>query len=377
MGVLMEICSNDEELNKTFRNWLGPKNESSYDLCKRLYNGLTDRVCCPPRKVFTDREYEKEGWYTAQFNLRTSLNLNLACTYYTKNIRGEGGNTQNVTGIEAKDSEALKKAGGHADEQQKCENALKEATSEEEAEVFTTDELIVIYMHTNTSSMIDAKEVLPLCEALNASLVCYDLRGHGKSEGKSLANLQSNLRDLQQVIAWARSKSNKMILWARGAATCVATRYQAIEIEKSANDARIDNPVKYLVLDSPFISVKRMYNDCIEVVRKKKYGDVPSSIFSLVAQFFRRGLKKKLDGMDPFDISQIEDMPKLTIPASFIIAVDDDYIPAQHGMELASQYGGPIFARMFQGRHFTPREEELVLSIVPQIKSRVEQNLNK
>ena len=51
----------------------------------------------------------------------------------------------------------------------------------------------------------------------------------------------SNLRDLQQVIAWARSKSNKMILWARGAATCVATRYQAIEIEKSANDARIDN----------------------------------------------------------------------------------------------------------------------------------------
>ena len=25
MGVLMEICSNDEELNKTFRNWLGPK----------------------------------------------------------------------------------------------------------------------------------------------------------------------------------------------------------------------------------------------------------------------------------------------------------------------------------------------------------------
>ena len=153
----------------------------------------------------------------------------------------------------------------------------------------------------------------------------------------------------------------------------LATR--AIEIEKSANDARIDNPVKYLVLDSPFISVKRMYNDCIEVVRKNM-GMCPVASFPLVAQFFRRGLKKKLDGMDPFDISQIEDMPKLTIPATFIIAVDDDYIPAQHGMELASQYGGPIFARMFQGRHFTPREE-LVLSIVPQIKSRVEQNLNK
>ena len=58
----MEICSQDAELETTFQNWLGPKNESTYDLCKRLYNGLTDRVCRPPRKVYPDCEYEKEGW---------------------------------------------------------------------------------------------------------------------------------------------------------------------------------------------------------------------------------------------------------------------------------------------------------------------------
>jgi pimeloyl-ACP methyl ester carboxylesterase len=358
----MEICSQDVELETTFRNWLGPKNESTYDLCKRLYNGLTDRVCRPPRKVFLSEEYDKTGWFATHFNLRTSLNLNLACIYYEKKIEGGGEDT---------DDECCFKD---------CEGEALEAAGEEEGEegekgkekVFAADELIVIYMHTNTSCMIEAKEVLPVCNALNASLVCYDLRGHGKSEGGGLANLQNNLRDLEQVVAWARSKSSKMILWARGAATCVATRYQALLCGRSASNPRIENPIKYLVLDSPFISVKRMYDDCIETVRRKKYGDVPSSIFSLVARFFRKGLKKKLDGMDPFDVSQLEDMPELTIPAFFLIAVEDDYIPPQHGMELASQYGGPIFARMFQGRHFTPREEEVVMGTVPQIMSSVE-----
>ena len=73
--------------------------------------------------------------------------------------------------------------------------------------------------------------------------------------------------------------------------------------------------------------------------------------------------------MDPFDISQIEDMPKLTIPASFIIAVDDDYIPAQHGMGAGLTVWWTNIRTHVQGRHLPLVREELVLSIVPQIKS--------
>lgn len=365
----MEICSQDAELETTFQNWLGPKNESTYDLCKRLYNGLTDRVCRPPRKVYPDCEYEKEGWHATRFSLRTSMNLNLACIFYEKERGGEEDTEAALCGFRDSEGGALKEAAGEKEPVLKAEC---EEEYQKEEKVFARNELIVVYVHTNTACMIDAKEILPVCDALNASLICYDLRGHGKSDGIGLVNLQTNLRDLEQVVAWALSKSNKMVLWARGAATCVATRYQALLCQRTARNAKIENPIKYLVLDSPFVSVERMYKDCIETVRTKKYGDVPSSIFGLVARFFRKGLKKKLDGMDPFDITLDGDMPALTLPASFLIAVDDDYIPPQHGMELASLYGGPIFARMFQGRHFTPRDEEMVLGVVPQIKSRVE-----
>lgn len=42
---------------------------------------------------------------------------------------------------------------------------------------------LVVYLHTNTRCLLDAKEVLPLCDALGASLLAFDLPGCGHSEG--------------------------------------------------------------------------------------------------------------------------------------------------------------------------------------------------
>ena len=75
--------------------------------------------------------------------------------------------------------------------------------------------------------------------------------------------------------------------------------------------------------------------------------------------------------MDPFDISIEGDMEGCSLPASFLIAIHDDYIPPTHGASLAAMYGGPIYARMFEGRHFTPRDEGTVMGIVSHIRSRV------
>jgi hypothetical protein len=41
----------------------------------------------------------------------------------------------------------------------------------------------VLYLHTNTRSLVDAKEVLPVCHALGASLLAFDLPGCGHSDG--------------------------------------------------------------------------------------------------------------------------------------------------------------------------------------------------
>jgi hypothetical protein len=42
---------------------------------------------------------------------------------------------------------------------------------------------LVLYLHTNTRCLLDAKEVLPVCDELGASLLAFDLPGCGHSEG--------------------------------------------------------------------------------------------------------------------------------------------------------------------------------------------------
>jgi hypothetical protein len=129
----------------------------------------------------------------------------------------------------------------------------------------------------------------------------------------------------------------------------------------------------YMVLDSPFISVRKMYEDGMGKVREKNYAYIPSNIFGLVAKYFRRAVKNKLK-MDPFDVIVEPDMEHCTSPACFLIAINDDYIPANHGASLAALYGGPIFARMFEGRHFTDRAKEVVIGVVSHIESKVERD---
>ena len=125
--------------------------------------------------------------------------------------------------------------------------------------------------------------MLPVASAsLNACLVAYDLRGHGRSDGDGMANLNTNMEDLKRIVAWSRSKSSKMILWARGAACCVASRYQATLCSEADSNPCVENPIKYLVLDSPFISVRQMYKDCVDKVREKIMNTSPRRYSALL-----------------------------------------------------------------------------------------------
>ena len=351
----MDVCSKDLELDNIFWSSVGPKNESTLEAVRRCYRGLTSKITNPERRTFKDEQLEAPGWSTQHFQLRTSLNQNLHCVFWEKEIIGTWTDKE-----------------GAQDKEEKQGEGEGEGVEEEDGEQqkFERNEIVVVYMHTNTSCLADAIEVLPVCAALNACMVAYDLRGHGRSDGEGMVNISSNVRDLETVVAWARHKSNNMILWARGAATCVASRYQSLLCPKVAQNPKLDNPIKYMVLDSPFISVRQMYKDCVDKVREKNYEYVPETLFGAVAKYFRRGVKVKL-GEDPFDISLEAELELCTSPASFLIAINDDYIPPTHGTSLAALYGGPIFARMFEGRHFTPRKEEIVTGVVAHVESRI------
>lgn len=439
----MDICSLDPELDAIIDRHVGPRNESTLEMIRRVYNTMTDKIVRPERKVFNTKDLEDEDFTLTRFHIKASGNMNLACNFYelqhlekagehsTENEDGtkseEDPNPNGMISTEMKESlestwtdsvfidpdgeeEANIPIGVHTE----VAGGEKEGEKEEELEedmkgvfrhvhsvkdlgekVFNRSEHLIIYIHTNTCSSLMGKEVLPICKEMKASLLSWDLRAHGTSDGETVTDLDTSLLDLERVIAWARSQADKIILWARGSSTAMAIKYLAdigrakYEAENPKRDSPTffqrmgltsrssdnnnkqkvnvvytDNPIKYLVLDSPFLSVEKLYNDGYETVRDLKFSFISKSLFSTVVSYFRRAVKSKLNGMDIFNIDNEEDVAFIDVPASFLIAVNDHYIPSKHGTDLAEKYGGSVYARMFDGKHFGKREKATVNGVL-------------
>ena len=226
--------------------------------------------------------------------------------------------------------------------------------------------ICVIYIHTNTRSLMDAKEVLPVCTALGADLLGFDLPGCGKSEGALSFTMAS---DLGSIVTHARDVLGYMdvVVWARGMATAVAVEY--------SNGIKQDTtPLKFVVLDSPFVSVKRMVQDGSSSVKACGV-TVPKVMISLSGKVIRRAVMSRL-GCDPYDVIPLAHVSTITSPCYMLCATNDDYIPASHGVEMAEAWGqasgsegGVLCVHCeFNGRHFGERLESLVLASVPVIE---------
>jgi len=325
--------------------------------------------------LWTQEQLEAADFTVDTFSLRTSQAELLQCAFFELDRESDifSDNFGDEAAAAAEEEEGRAGASGLA--------GTKRSSSEESLDTALED-TIVVYMHTNAANLAQAKEVLPLCRRLSCSLLCYDLRGHGRSEGsEGIADLATNLLDLERVMDWARSKAKRAILWCRGLSTCVGVTYvqKQLRMEVSVNKTlglrsfiRFESPVKYLVLDSPFISVERVLKDAIDRTHAAEYEWVPKNIFGLVARFFRRSIRKRARGMDPFDIKPVKQVPQLTIPATFLLPTNDDFIPPFHGTDMAAMYGGPVMAKIFEGTHYTPRTRDTVLGLVWHIHSHID-----
>ena len=130
---------------------------------------------------------------------------------------------------------------------------------------------------------------------------------------------------------------------------------------------RFENPIKYLVMDSPWGSVESLLKDAINKVHAAEYDFIPKNLFNLVARFFRKSIRQRASGMDPFSICPIKYASKIEVPAAFLLPTNDEYIPIYHGTDMASAYAGIVFARIFEGEHFSLRNAETVLGVVNHI----------
>jgi hypothetical protein len=159
-----------------------------------------------------------------------------------------------------------------------------------------------------------------------------------------------------------------IVLWARGMATAVA-----IECARNISASGTANfRVKFMVLDSPFISVKQMVKDASTSIKTCGVA-VPKTIITLCGHVIRRSVKSRL-GSDPYDVKPLELVGDVKIPCFIMSATSDDYIPIHHGGAVAEKWADGCDEDIkcsrceFSGRHFGEREEIVVLLPVDEIR---------
>lgn len=288
------------ELESIFWKYHGPKDESIFQLLGRSYKRFNDMIVRPERHEYSDSELAIASMSTRIFFFE-SCNVKLKCVFWEWN------------GIF-----------------KRC----------------------ILYLHTNTRSIVDAKEVLPLCHALQCSLLSFDLPGCGQSEG-DLSFTMAN--DVNNFVTWLQVNTDvsEVILWARGMSCAPAIEFCSRQPPHPL--------VKQVVLDSPFTSIKAMTGDAIAAIRAKGYY-IPKFVLSFCESRARSQIKDSLGG-DIYSIDSIKYAPNCTIPCVILSATQDDYIPACHGKVLASVWGGKAKYKSFPGRHFGVRPVDLILSL--------------
>eukprot|EP00602_Paraphysomonas_sp_CaronLab_P009936 CAMPEP_0185036544 /NCGR_PEP_ID=MMETSP1103-20130426/29657_1 /TAXON_ID=36769 /ORGANISM="Paraphysomonas bandaiensis, Strain Caron Lab Isolate" /LENGTH=299 /DNA_ID=CAMNT_0027574111 /DNA_START=220 /DNA_END=1119 /DNA_ORIENTATION=- len=220
----------------------------------------------------------------------------------------------------------------------------------------TSSKLYVLYLHTNTRALVDAKEVLPFCHKLGANLVAFDLPGCGKSGGNLSFAMVNDLSIVLNELT-SRYECSEVILWARGMSTAIAIEY--------CSELAPSSPIKFIVLDSPFLSVKQMVKDATRSVTA--YGmPVPQRALLFCATVVRKTLQSRL-GSDPYTVVPMDFVPGLNIPGHILSAIEDDYMPPHHGRAIAGAWAresGEIAVdcsySSYPGRHFGERGEAVV-----------------
>mmetsp|Transcript_37062 Transcript_37062/g.37726 ORF Transcript_37062/g.37726 Transcript_37062/m.37726 type:complete len:349 (-) Transcript_37062:379-1425(-) len=216
-----------------------------------------------------------------------------------------------------------------------------------------------LYLHTNTRSAADALEIISLCDVLGVNLFAYDLPGCGKSDGPLSFNMSE---DLQTIIQWIIDNLHltEIIIWARGMSTAPVIEY--------LSQKKFPHYIKYVVLDTPFTSIKSIVDSCVKRVTEKGYY-IPRPLVSMFAGWVRRYIRSSL-GEDPYRVELLPLAAKCTVPCLILSADNDDYIPISHGNQLAMKWGAQCHYQTFSGTHFSVREEDVVMRAREHLEAR-------
>jgi pimeloyl-ACP methyl ester carboxylesterase len=156
---------------------------------------------------------------------------------------------------------------------------------------------------------------------------------------------------LEEVVAYLKNypKINNIALWGRSMGAVTALLYLAKH-----------DGVKAAIFDSPFKSLKALVEDMAQKTSK-----IPKLVLNGALKIISGTIQQKAD-FSIYDLNPLKyAAPKLTIPAFFIVGIDDEVIPIEHTKDLFEAYGGDKkIIKMVKGRHNENRPSECIREVV-------------
>lgn len=211
---------------------------------------------------------------------------------------------------------------------------------------------VVIYLHGNSSSRLEALDVLKPLLTRRISLFCYDAAGCGKSEGEyvSLGHFESE--DLACVIRHLQSSPGcgPIGLWGRsmGAATALL-------------HSDVTRAVGAICSDSAFASLPEVMWD-LGTSEHHSLRCPPWLLTGVLAVVRMR--VQALAGFDVEEVAPLQQVGRRSVPAIFVHARKDNFIPVHHSRRLYEAYAGAKEFIEIGGDHNSPRGPRIIECVV-------------
>lgn len=387
---------------------LGARIAQNIDMAKKGYEQLVHAIIRPPRAQYRMEQLgPKEFTFLGQRFQRDDVELLSSNSATNEPINGEdnleGGGTPTCSFLKLQASiwTRIREESLNSPTRPTSKDAEEEAPKQPR-----TKNTMVVYLHGNASARV---EVLPNLSFLLAELgvfgvVGLDFTGSGKSDGDWVSlgyyervDLECMLHYLKRVYGGPDGTDLEIILWGRsmGASTALmhagkksftaqntrntsnsklgseeAAYNNSIKsamaatnrngssgsiTEKSSNqtdntDATNPNKgntsiLKGLVCDSPFASLTHLCEELVERAREQGVV-VPGVVISVAIAMIARSVRK-LANFNIREITPIEDVGDITVPALFVVGADDDFISPRHSERLVEAYKSGVTTNLF------------------------------
>lgn len=207
---------------------------------------------------------------------------------------------------------------------------------------------VVIYLHGNASSRLEAGSLVAKLLERSISLFCFDWAGCGLSDGEYVSLGWHERDDLATVIEHLRqSQFNGPIgIWGRSMGAVSALMH----VDR-------DPSLAAMCLDSPFSSLR----DLIEEIAQsdRLFVPVPTWLVNGILSVIRMRVQA-LAGFDIEDLVPLSHGAKSLVPALFLHGTRDTFVVPRHSERLHDNYAGDKEIMLFDGDHNNERTDRVI-----------------